>query len=260
MDIQTIQTGSFSMRYFCFGEPHGQPLAVIPGVAIKSVMEAADAVREQYRMFSEGYCIYVFDRRADMPCGYSVYDMADDTAEAMAALGLCGADVYGVSQGGMIAQVIAERRPELVRRLALCSTAANVPQNAGRILEQWAEYAESGKTAELVLSFGEYVYSRAYFDACREAFLAFGETVTPEDLCRFCTMVRGTRGFSANPEALHCPVLVMAGAQDRIFGAEPAQEIARRTGGTLFTYAQGAHGVYDEDPDVLTRLAAFLGA
>ena len=55
---------------------------------------------------------------------YSLEDMADDTAGLIESLGLESAHVVGASQGGMIAQVLAYRRPERVRSLGLIMTGA----------------------------------------------------------------------------------------------------------------------------------------
>jgi pimeloyl-ACP methyl ester carboxylesterase len=48
---------------------------------------------------------------------YTLTDMAQDTAELLRRLGLAPAHVVGASMGGMIAQTLAARHPELVRSL-----------------------------------------------------------------------------------------------------------------------------------------------
>jgi pimeloyl-ACP methyl ester carboxylesterase len=54
---------------------------------------------------------------ADVP--YTLWDMADDAAGVVAALGMASAHVVGVSLGGMIAQCLAISHPSAVR--SLCS-------------------------------------------------------------------------------------------------------------------------------------------
>lgn len=46
--------------------------------------------------------MYFFDRRHDISEGFSIWDIADDTENAMNQLGVDSADFLGVSQGGMI--------------------------------------------------------------------------------------------------------------------------------------------------------------
>jgi pimeloyl-ACP methyl ester carboxylesterase len=59
---------------------------------------------------------------------YSLEDMAKDTADLLDALGIDKADIIGVSMGGMIAQVLAAKRPERVRRLAIIMSSTNNPR------------------------------------------------------------------------------------------------------------------------------------
>ena len=53
---------------------------------------------------------------------YTLEDMADDAAGLIGALELDSAHVVGASMGGMIAQVLGYRRPDLVRSLGLIMT------------------------------------------------------------------------------------------------------------------------------------------
>ena len=124
--IETIRHKRFVMEAFRFGEPGREPIVLLPGLSVGSVLAYADAIADAYRIFAEEFEIFVLDRRLDLPPSYSVWDMADDTTEAMVLLGIQAANLYGVSQGGMIAQAIALRHPELVKRMMLGSTAARL--------------------------------------------------------------------------------------------------------------------------------------
>ena len=57
--------------------------------------------------------------------GYSLRDMARDSAELLDALGLAPAHIVGQSMGGMIAQEITIHHPDVVRSLTLIYTAAH---------------------------------------------------------------------------------------------------------------------------------------
>ena len=83
-----IITDTLSMRFCRFGNPNGQPLVILPGVALKSVMLSAMLIEKQYRLFSADYDVSVFDRRMDMPDPYPISAMASDTVQAMTQLGL----------------------------------------------------------------------------------------------------------------------------------------------------------------------------
>ena len=262
MDVQVIQHQEMTMRYICFGDPAGQPFVIIPGVAVRSVMESAGMIEKQYRRFAERFHVYVFDRREDLPEPYGISRMAEDTARAMEALSIRDAALYGVSQGGMIAQLIAARYPALVRRLALCSTAPVITEKAAAVLAEWRRLAAEKKTPELMLSFAENVYSPTYAERYRAAFLTFAELVTDEDLQRFLRMVNGMEQLDLREEiaGIGCPVLVIGAGKDRIFDVASAEEIARITGGEVCIYPDAAHGVYDEEAGVLEKLLRFLEA
>ncbi|MBR4555645.1 MAG: alpha/beta hydrolase [Ruminococcus sp.] len=260
MEIRTICTNGFAMRYFRFGNEQGQPLVIIPGVALKSVMEAASAVKAQYRAFAGDYDIYVFDRREDMPQDFSVRDMAADTVRALELLHPGAADLYGVSQGGMIAMLAATARPESVRKLAVCSTSPYIPRQAAEVFSCWTRLAAEKQTAELMLSFAENIYSESFRSKFGDIFPEFAKTVTDTDLKRFIAMSGsfGELDIRDSIRKISCPVLVLAGDSDRLFAPCCAEKTAALTGGELHIYSGAAHAVYDEEPDVLVRLKEFL--
>ena len=65
VEIKTVVADSFSMDYFCFGKGD-QPLVILPGLSIQSVMGAADAIAQAYRSLEDFFTIYVFDRRRNI--------------------------------------------------------------------------------------------------------------------------------------------------------------------------------------------------
>ena len=208
----------------------------------------------------ENYNVYVIDRRTDISDGYNIYDMANDTAKAMHILGLEKCAVYGVSQGGMIAQVIAIKYPELVSKIALCSAASYITEGAEQILKKWVEFAVNGDKEALALSFGENIYTESYLNKYRKAFIELGKLITDEELKYFVIMAKPIIGFDirGSLSQIKCPVLVMGGGKDAIFNRESISEIAERTNGELCIYDDRTHSVYDENADVLTRLKNFF--
>lgn len=259
-----VRTAGFAMDYFRFGSGK-KVFVILPGLAVQSVMGAAGAVEEAYADFKEDYTVYLFDRRKDLPEVYEIRDMARDTASAMKELGLSDVYLFGASQGGMIAQVIAIEHPDLVRKMVLGSTSAHVREDQYRVLEKWIALAEEGDPCALYLAFGEELYPPALFEASREALIRAGKTVTEEDLRRFIILARGIRGFdvTGDLDRITCPVLAIGVFEDRVLDSDATMEIAEkldiRPDFRLFMYIGYGHAAFDTAPDYRTRIAAFFG-
>ena len=264
MLLGTVQTDAFAMDYLRFGNG-AKNLVIIPGVSVQSVMNYAESIAESYKLLTDDFTVYVFDRRKDMPQVYSVYDMARDTAEAVKALKLGRVSIFGASQGGMIAMKIAIDYPELVQALILGSTSAQVTQEVyARVSAGWTELAEAGKAEELYLSFGETVYPPSVFEQSKELFIEAAKTVTPDELKRFITVIEGMKGFDVvnDLQKISCPVLAIGSTDDKIFGSESSAQIIEHFKGRpdceLFIYDGYGHAVYDLAPDYRERMLKFL--
>ncbi|MCR4963490.1 MAG: alpha/beta hydrolase [Firmicutes bacterium] len=261
--VKTVKTESFSMDYFQFG--HGkETLVILPGLSVQSVMDFADAVAEAYGIFDGEYTVYVLDRRKELPASYSLQEMARDTAAAIRALGLKRVNLFGASQGGMIAMEIAIHQPELVQKLALGSTAASIPEARYRTVENWIQLAKAGEKRELYLSFGQAIYPQEVFAQSRELLAQAAGSVTGEDLRRFVILAESLRGFdiSSDLSKIACPVLVIGSEDDRVLGADAARQIAeglnRQNSIVLFMYDGYGHAAYDTAPDYKARILSFL--
>ena len=263
--IETVQTERFSMDFFRFGEG-AQPLVILPGLSIRSVMDSADAVAHAYRSLEQRFTIYLFDRRRDLPPAYSVREMAEDTAEAFRALGLRDVCLFGASQGGMIALVIAIEHPELVRRMALGSTSAHVQPSQYRVLENWVRLAREKDRVGLYLAFGREIYPPAVFEQYREALTAAAQGVTDEDLQRFTILAEGTRDFNVVEELgrIRCPVLALGVYEDSVLDSDATMEIAENLDHhpdfRLYLYTGYGHAAFDTAPDYRERLLNFFSA
>ena len=134
--VETVKTAAFSMDYFKFGQGENV-MVILPGLSVQSVMGLADAVADAYGSFADAFTVYLFDRRKELPAVYPVRAMAEDTAAAFQALGLRDVFLFGASQGGMMAMEIALRHPELVRKLALGSTASRVEDARFGNIQTW---------------------------------------------------------------------------------------------------------------------------
>ncbi len=247
------------MDYFRFGRGK-DTLVLVPGLSVQSVMISANAVAQAYASLAEDYTIYVLDRRKNLPEVYSMWDMAEDTAQALHSLGLNRVNFFGASQGGMISMEIAIRRPELVRKLVLGSTSACVTDEQFSLFDKWIHLAESGDARTLYLAFGEALYPEAMFEASKELLTELAKTVRKEELRRFVILAKALQGFNITDglSKISCPTLVIGDTDDRVLGPEASRLIAERVGGELWMYDGYGHAAYDTAPDYRERVARFL--
>jgi len=263
VSVETVQQNGITMDCCRFG--HGNEVFVIlPGLSVQSVTALADAVAEAYQVFADEFTVYLFDRRKNLPEEYSVHDMAEDTAKVLRALKLDQINLFGASQGGMIAMEIAIHHPELFKKLILGSTSSHVTDGQYRLFEGWIQLAESGDAEGLYLAFGEALYPQEAFEQARGLLTEAAKTVTEEDLRRFIILARGLKDFNITEdlEKIVCPVLLIGSEDDRVLGAEASRIIAERLDGRpgfrFHLYDGYGHAAYDTAPDYKNRIVSFL--
>ena len=250
------------MEYFKFGKGE-EPLMILPGLSVQSVMSFASAVEEAYQVLTEDYILYLIDRRKDLPEVYSVHDMAEDTAEALKTLGFDEVNLFGASQGGMMAMDMAISHPEMVKALILGSTAPSMDDAKYDLIGNWVSLAKAGDGEGLYLAFGEAVYPKAVFEQSKDLLIASAETVTEEDLSRFRILAEGMKGFDVREDlgSIACPVLVLGSYDDQVVGGEASEMIADLLKGkdcALYMYDGYGHAPYDLAPDYKERMLEFL--
>ena len=259
----TVTTDRFSMDYCSFGRG-SRILVIIPGLNVQSVMPLAAVIAEAYRILTEDFRIYVLDRRKDPPKTYRVSDMARDTAEALASLNIRKADVFGTSQGGMIAMELATEFPEPVNSVILGSSSACVSDSDFEIFDRWIRLANSGDVKKLFLTLAEDIYPKESFEDMRELLLKSAESVTDEDLARFVILAEGMRGFDVRDKLsrVKIPALVIGSTDDRVFAPDSSEKIASCMKNSrdcrLYMYDAFGHVPYDFAPDFKERMLDFL--
>ena len=269
ISIETIKTPSFEMDYFRFGQGR-KPFVIIPGLSILSVTTFAAAVASAYRVFGNDYTAYVLDRRKNLPDSYSIADIARDTAEAMEALGLKETYLFGASQGGMIAQLIAIEYPQLVKKLVLGSTTSHAHAGEYPVIENWVRLAKEGDPEALYLDFGEKIYSEESMEKFRGALIAAAGMVTEQDMARFIILAESMQGFDVRERLceIKCPVLLLGAEDDRVLNGEATREIAAHLRARaddaapaveLHMHTGYGHASFDLAPDYKDRLLRFFG-
>ena len=259
-DVKSVSVKGITMNYISFGNGE-KAFVILPALSVHSVMGAADAIEKAYRDFSEAYTVYVFDRAESVREGYTVRNMAEDTASAMRALNITDAAVFGASQGGMIAQYLAIDHPELVGSMILGSTLAKPNRIFNSVVGEWIRLAKAKNERGLLESFADHVYSAHTLKTDRQAWIASASGISDEEYRRFIILAEACGTFDCCHllSSVRCPVLVIGSEGDRVATAEGSRQIAAAIGCGIYLYDETyGHGVYDEAPDYRQRCMNFL--
>ena len=245
--------------YIRFGSGK-RTLIMIQGLNTRGIKGAALSLAYMYRIFAKEYTVYLFDRRPVVYDGITVRDMAADIASAMDALGLRNADVFGTSQGGMIAQYLAIDRPDLVRRLVLAVTLSRNNNTVKQVVGDWIEMAERGDMKRFVLDMAEKMYSETYLKKYRPLMPLLTILQKPKDVKRFVILAKSCLTCDTYDilDKIKCPTLVIGGQQDKVVSGVASEEIAEKLGCALHMYENLGHAAYEEAQDFNQTVYDFL--
>ena len=253
----TVQ--GMQLDYITFGNGT-RPLIMIQGLNTRGINGAAVSLAYMYRIFAKDYQVYLFDRRPDVREGITVRDMASDIALAMDTLGVTRADVFGVSQGGMIAQYLAIDRPDLVNKLVLAVTLSKNNATVEAVVNHWITLTERGKMKELVADMAVKMYSDAYVKRYKPFMPLLTMLQKPKDINRFVILAKACLTCHAydSLDKIKSPVFVIGGRQDLVVGGEASEEIAEKLGCRIHMYDHLGHAAYEEAKDFNQRVYDFL--
>lgn len=245
--------------YVAFGRGE-KNLVLIPGLTLRNVKGSAIPLAFMYRIFIKEYRVYVLDKRAVVPNVYDIKELADDLHASMIMLGIEKADVFGVSQGGMVAQYLAVNYPESVNKLVLGVTAAKVNPVIDNAIQKWVALSEQNHFEGIVEDMLENMYSESYVKKYRWLFPALTKLSKPKDMKRFMVLANAclTCNIFGELEKIKCPVLVIGGKQDKIVTGEASEEIAKKIGCEVYMYEELGHSAYEEAGDFNKRVYEFL--
>jgi 3-oxoadipate enol-lactonase len=191
---------------------------------------------------------------------YTMDDLADDAAELIHAQDAGPVHFVGLSMGGMTAQALAARHPELVRSIVIANSAASYDEAARAM---WQARIDS------VLAHGvppiadgamqrwftpEFRADEAGGGAQRVARLRAVLEATPaRPYAAACAAVAGI-ALDAGNARIACPTLVIAGSRDEATPPAMSQAIAERIPGARLASLDAAHLSAVEQPEAFAAL------
>ena len=211
------------------------------------------------------FCVVAMDFRGHggsaPPSGeLELSHLADDAAALLRTLGLAPSQVVGLSMGGMVAQYLAIRHPDVVRSLVLLGTACALPDEARKQMVARGEIARQESM-------------RAVVGATLERW--FTPAALASELAKRCErrlLENDTESWAASWRAIsrldtlsllnriRAPTLVVTGGRDLSTPPAAAAVIADNIPGAALTIIEGAPhmGPFESPEAYLDPVVAFL--
>jgi len=240
-----------------------QTLVLLPGLGdgLKNTQGMALPLAWMYRRLIRDYRVLVLSRAIPLKEDSTTADMAEDVAMALKKLGVEQAAVVGVSMGGMIAQHLAARHPELVSKLVLTVTSPCSNPVLEDSVSRWIDMAQRGDHRALMVDNGKRIYSDSYLKKYGWMFPVVARFTKPRSYRQFLIMAQACRTHDARAvlSSIQTPTLVIGGEKDKTLGGDSSRALAAAIpGAELKMYAQYGHGCYEEAVDFQSILLDFL--
>ena len=227
--MQMISVGGVTLHYRVEGDPEGPP--VVFGNSLGTDFRLWDQLLP---LLPEGLRIVRFDKRGHglSSCpgdAYTMDELVGDTAGLLQALGIRDCLFVGLSIGGIIAQGLAAKHPELVRSIVISNSAARIGD--AQMWQDRINLLREGGIEALADTIMQRWFA-ASFRRDRQLELAAWRnmlTRTPLDGYIGCSAAIGTTDYTAQTANLSLPTLVIAGSED---GSVPP-DVARATAGLI---------------------------
>jgi len=164
-------------------------------------------------------------KSADAPPPYSIAMLAQDAAAIADAHGLTRVVFVGLSIGGLIGQLLAHRRPDLVAGLVLMDTAARIA--TPNLWQERIATARAGGMAALADTTMERWFSPAFRqNAARLALFKHMFTSTRANGYIGCCHALAAADLTQTTRALEVPTLAMGGSADLATPPDVVREMA----------------------------------
>jgi pimeloyl-ACP methyl ester carboxylesterase len=199
----------------------------------------------------------------------TIEQMASDAVTFIRALGFDQVDLFGFSMGGMIAQVIAQQEPRLVRKMILAGTGPAGGDGIDKVTRiSYRDTARGLLTRRDPKEFLFFTRTPNGRGAAKEFLARLEERTDDRDKAisvgSFRAQLKAIHRWGqqkpANLAGIHQPVLVMNGESDKMVPTKNSVDLDRRLPNSqLVLYPDAGHGgVFQFHEDFVKRALEFL--
>jgi pimeloyl-ACP methyl ester carboxylesterase len=266
---QTINVGGVTFAYRQLGPATGVPVVFLTHLA--AVLDnwdprVVDGIAAKHRVIT-------FDNRGVGASSGStpttIQEMASDAVTFIGALGLDQVDLFGFSMGGMIAQVIAQQEPQLVRRMILAGTGPAGGEGIDKVTRiSLLDTARGLLTRQDPKQFLFFTRTPNGRRAGKQFLARLAERTSDRDKAisvgSFRAQLKAIHRWGqqqpADLASIHQPVLAINGDSDKMVPSKNTVELDRRLPNSqLVLYPDAGHGgVFQFHQDFVKRALEFL--
>jgi pimeloyl-ACP methyl ester carboxylesterase len=266
---QTINAGGVQFAYRQLGPSTGVPVVFLTHLA--AVLDnwdprVVDGIAARHRVIA-------FDNRgvgaSSGSTPMTIEEMASDAVTFIRALGFDQVDLFGFSMGGMIAQLIAQQQPRLVRKMIIAGTGPAGGDGIDRVTRiTYLDIARGLLTRQDPKQFLFFTRTPNGRRAGKEFLARLEERTNDRDKAisvrAFRAQLKAIHRWGlmkhADVASIHQPVLVLNGESDRMVPSRNTVELERRLPNSeLVVYPDAGHGgVFQFHADFVKRALKFL--
>ncbi len=238
-----------SLEYDVLGDPRHPAIVLIRGLGTQMIEWPREFLQA---LIEADLSVVIFDNRdagmsSQCEADYPLAAMAADVVGLLDHCGIQRAHIFGISLGGMVAQLVGVEYPQRVNCLfSVMSSSGNpqVPTVAPGMLPYLIETAE-GREAVIELSvrnralFGSPAYPESEGERRRQAAAAYDRCYNPAGTTR---QMRAATADGSRVERLRqitAPTLVIHGEDDPLVSVEAGRDTARHIPGAKLHTIQG---------------------
>ncbi len=265
----TINAGGVAFAYRRLGPSTGVPLVFLTHLA--AVLDnwdprVVDGIAAKHRVIT-------FDNRgvgaSSGATPTTIEQMARDAVTFIRGLGFDEVDLFGLSMGGMIAQVIAQQQPQLVRKMIIAGTGPAGGEGIDKVTRiTYLDTARGLLTRQDPKQFLFFTRTPNGRRAGKKFLARLEERTNDRDKAisvrsfraQLKAIHRWGRQKPADLASMHQPVLVVNGDSDKMVPTKNTVDLHRRLPNSqLVIYPDAGHGgVFQFHEDFVKRALEFL--
>ena len=215
------------------------------------------------RAFAQQYRVLRYDARAQGKSDIGKRSISadahvSDLKQLLAHLNVAKAHLIGISHGAFVALALAATASERVSRLVLCSIGINSQAHVKRITHAWLQILQHSDLITLAWAMLPLVFGKRFLNQNREIIAKIVSAIAARnDKAALMAHLQATSEYPS-PEAyvpsIHCPTLVISGADDPIVSHLDARQLADDCHGRYEMLPRTGHSVPAEAPSLFQQV------